>query len=68
MDYSRYHYISVERKDKVLVVALNRPESLNAINAGLHTEISQIFADIAQDKEAEAVVLTGKGQGVLRWW
>ena len=48
MDYSRYHYLSVERKEKVLIVALNRPESLNAINAPLHTEISQIFADIAR--------------------
>jgi enoyl-CoA hydratase len=73
MDYSRYHHISVERKDKVLVVALNRPESLNAINAELHTELSQIFADIAQDKEAEAVVLTGKGRafcagGDIKWF
>jgi enoyl-CoA hydratase len=73
VDYSRYHYLSVERKDKVLVVALNRPESLNAINAPLHTQISQIFSDIAQDKEAEAVVLTGKGRafcagGDIKWF
>lgn len=50
MDYSRYHYLSAERKDKILSVAFNRPDSLNAINAGLHTELSQIFADIAQDQ------------------
>src|SRR4029453_6893790 len=73
MDYSRYHYLSVERKEKVLVVALNRPESLNAINAPLHTELSQIFADIAQDRETEAVVLTGKGRafcagGDIKWF
>ena len=73
MDYSRYHYLSVERKDKILVVSLNRPESLNAINAALHTEISQIFADIAQDRETEVVVLTGKGRafcagGDIKWF
>ncbi|MGE0825060.1 MAG: enoyl-CoA hydratase/isomerase family protein [Candidatus Binatia bacterium] len=73
MDYSRYHYLSVERKDKVLVVALNRPDSLNAINAELHTEISQIFADIAQDQETEVVLLTGKGRafcagGDIKWF
>jgi enoyl-CoA hydratase len=73
MDYSRYHYLSVERKDKVLMVSLNRPESLNAINAGLHTEISQIFGDIAQDQETEVVVLTGKGRafcagGDIKWF
>ena len=73
MEYSRYHYLSVERKDKILVVSLNRPESLNAINAALHTEISQIFADIAQDRESEVVVLTGKGRafcagGDIKWF
>ena len=73
MEYSRYHYLSVERKDKVLVVAFNRPESLNAINAALHTEISQVFADIAQDREAEVIVLTGKGRafcagGDIKWF
>ena len=73
MDYSRYHYLSAERKDKILSVAFNRPDSLNAINAGLHTELSQIFADIAQDQETEVVVLTGKGRafcagGDIKWF
>lgn len=73
MDYSRYHYLSAERKDKVLIVSFNRPESLNAINAALHTELSRIFADIAQDYETEVVVLTGKGRafcagGDIKWF
>ena len=73
MDYSRYHYLSAERKDKILTVSFNRPDSLNAINAELHTELSQIFADIAQDQETEVVVLTGKGRafcagGDLKWF
>lgn len=73
MDYSRYHYLSAERKDKILTVSFNRPDSLNAINAGLHTELSQIFADIAQDQETEVVVLTGKGRafcagGDIKWF
>lgn len=73
MDYSRYHYLSAERKDKVLTVSFNRPESLNAINAALHTELSRIFADIAQDQETEVVLLTGKGRafcagGDIKWF
>ena len=73
MDYSRYHYLSAERKDKILTVSFNRPDSLNAINAELHTELSQIFADIAQDHETEVIVLTGKGRafcagGDLKWF
>jgi len=73
MDYSRYHYLSAERKDKVLVVSFNRPDSLNAINAAVHTELSQIFADVAQDRETEVMVLTGKGRafcagGDIKWF
>src|SRR2546430_16595579 len=62
MDYSRYHALSCERQDKVLIVSLNRPEALNAINAALHTELSQVFADIALDQETHVVVLTGKAR------
>src|SRR5262245_24534923 len=73
MDYSRYHYLSAERKDKILTLSFNRPESLNAINADLHTELSHVFADIAHDQETEVVVLTGKGRafcagGDIKWF
>src|SRR5256712_13494192 len=72
MDYSRYHSLSCERQDQVLIVSLNRPEALNAINAELHTKLSHIFADIAQDQETHVVVLTGKGRafsagGDIKW-
>ena len=73
MDYSRYHHLSAERKDKILTLAFNRPDSLNAINAELHTELSHIFADIAHDQETEVVILTGKGRafcagGDIKWF
>ena len=73
MDYSRYHALHCERQDKVLIVSLNRPEALNAINAALHTELSQVFADIALDQELNVVVLTGKGRafsagGDITWF
>ena len=73
MDYSRYHSLSCERQDTVLIVSLNRPEALNAINADLHTELSHVFADIALDQETHVVVLTGKGRafsagGDIKWF
>jgi enoyl-CoA hydratase len=73
VDYSRYHALSCERQDTVLIVSLNRPEALNVINAALHTELSHIFADIALDQETNAVVLTGKGRafsagGDIKWF
>lgn len=62
VDYSRYQCLRVERSGKVLTVSFNRPESMNAVDARTHTELSWIFADIAQDEEAQAVVLTGAGR------
>src|SRR5215475_10574675 len=73
VDYSLYHSLSCERQDKVLIVSLNRPEALNAINADLHTELAHVFADIALDQETNVVVLTGKGRafsagGDIKWF
>jgi enoyl-CoA hydratase len=73
MDYERYRTLSIERRGKVLVVSFDRPDALNTITAELHRELAEIFADVAKDAEAEAVVLTGKGRafsagGDLRWF
>ena len=73
MDYDRYEFLAMERRDGILTVALNRPESLNAVDAKLHTELSEIFADIAKDEATKVVVLTGKGRsfssgGDLKWF
>jgi enoyl-CoA hydratase len=47
----------------VVVVRLNRPERLNAINEVMQTELSQALADLAADRGVHAVVLTGAGRG-----
>ena len=51
-----------DQDEHTVLITLNRPEALNAIHAALHTELSHIFADIAQDQETHVVVLTGKGR------
>jgi len=63
IDISRYQFISFSQDLGVLTLRLNRPEAMNAINAGLHTELSNVFADIAADRSVLAVVLTGEGRG-----
>jgi enoyl-CoA hydratase len=49
--------------DGVVVVRLNRPERLNAINEVMQTELTQVLGDLAGDSSARAVVLTGAGRG-----
>ena len=61
MNYENYEDIIFERTGGVLAVTLNRPEARNATDERLHKELSRVFADIAQDRETRAVILTGAG-------
>jgi len=62
MDYTKYRLIKVDKEGKVAILTLNRPESLNAVSPQLHTELEDIFADVARDNDVNAVVLTGAGR------
>jgi enoyl-CoA hydratase len=73
MTYSNYQTLKFSRDGSVLTVTLNLPESLNAVSSQLHTELARVFAEIAQDSEVDAVVLTGAGRafcagGDLSWF
>ncbi len=50
-------------RDGVVVVRLNRPERLNAINEVMQTELAYVLDDLATDQSVHAVVLTGAGRG-----
>lgn len=72
MDYSNYQRLKVNKEDGVAVVTLNRPEVLNAVDGQMHFELSTIFADLNQDPEVKAVVMTGAGRafsagGDIKW-
>src|SRR5271167_4874477 len=56
--------LELERpSDGVVVVRLNRPERLNAINDTMRAELSSTLADLGTDRSVHAVVLTGAGRG-----
>ena len=62
MDYSRYQTLLIEKDEEgVAVVTLNRPEKRNAVSNQMHKELEDIFADLTNDDEVRAVVLTGAG-------
>ncbi|GAB3029068.1 enoyl-CoA hydratase/isomerase family protein [Mycobacterium bourgelatii] len=50
-------------RDGVVVVQLNRPDRLNAINQTMQTGLAQTLADLGADRSVHAVVLTGAGRG-----
>ncbi|MEZ5792626.1 MAG: enoyl-CoA hydratase/isomerase family protein [Nitratireductor sp.] len=46
----------------VRTIALNRPESLNAMNAALIRDVSLAFDDANGDEATRAIIFTGKGR------
>ena len=61
-DYSRYGTLKIDVKDQVATITLNRPESLNAVNPQMHTELEELFGEISTDDSVNAIVLTGAGR------
>ncbi|MEU7811747.1 enoyl-CoA hydratase/isomerase family protein [Pseudonocardia sp. NPDC049154] len=53
--------ILVTRADGIITVTLNRPETHNAFDEVLHDEFPRLMADLDDDSDARAVVLTGAG-------
>lgn len=63
MDLTAYKSIDMRLDGRVLVMQLNRPTALNAIDAQLHHDLSAVFADIARSDLCDAILLTGAGRG-----
>lgn len=60
-DYARYTRLITHRDGGVLTLTLNNPAKKNAVDAAMHSELADIFYDIAKDEEARVLVLTGAG-------
>jgi enoyl-CoA hydratase/carnithine racemase len=60
---STYETIIYEKKDRVAVITLNRPEKMNAMSLQMCLEFAEAAADIENDKNITVLVLTGTGKG-----
>ena len=58
-----YQAIRVELADAVATITLNRPESLNALNAEMRAELLAAVKVAGRDEAVRAVVITGEGRG-----
>lgn len=57
-----YETIALARKGRLLVITMNRPEAMNAVNLAMHDELAAVFKFAAADKDSDVVVLTGAGR------
>jgi enoyl-CoA hydratase len=53
--------LSLERREDVAVVTLQRPEKRNALSIDLRIELTDAFGALSEDAEVGAIVLTGAG-------
>jgi crotonobetainyl-CoA hydratase len=54
-------FITVDARDRVTTIILNRPEVMNAINPQMHRELQAAFDAFAADPEQFVCVVTGAG-------
>ena len=57
-----YESIKLTIDRKIGVVTINRPESLNALNAQVLNDLENVFGNLASDKNVNCVIITGSGE------
>ncbi|MBF6336518.1 enoyl-CoA hydratase/isomerase family protein [Nocardia abscessus] len=72
MRYDLPDALTVSSEGPVRIVVIDRPGELNAVNAELHRALAQVWRQLAADREARVVILTGSGRafsagGDLDW-
>lgn len=57
-----YRHLRIETSDRVSVLTISRPDSLNILNRELLEELGRALAFLERDSATGAVVLTGEGE------
>lgn len=58
----KFENIIVEREDKISVITINRPTSLNALNAKTIQELSEAFESLDKEPDVRVIIITGSGE------
>ena len=56
-----FQFISVETKDHVATITLNRPEVMNALHPPAQVELGQAFDSFRDDEDQWVAIITGSG-------
>lgn len=57
-----YEFILMERKDRVGIITLNRPEQYNTFNSGLAQDLCKALLEMEMDGSVRVVVIKGSGK------
>ena len=64
MFLKKQHYMNINayQENNILVIEINRPESLNALNGQTLQEINEAVTQAEENTEVRAVIITGSGE------
>ena len=57
-----FENILIEKDGKTVIITINRPESLNALNHKTIQELSNAFENLNNDSSVRVIILTGSGE------
>ena len=55
--------VTYEKRDKVAIVTIDRPEARNALSPEVVVLLDRYFTEAADDDDVRVLVLTGEGRG-----
>src|ERR1700731_5338995 len=55
--------VETERHGQILVVRMNRPERLNALNQEMRTRLAETWSEFRHDDGLDVAIFTGTGRG-----
>lgn len=55
--------VETERRGQVLIVRMNRPERLNALNSEMRQALAETWTEFRRSTELEVAIFTGTGRG-----
>lgn len=62
MSGTKYNTIILEKKEGIAILALNRPETLNAWNEEMSREVAEVIDSVDKDDNVRVLIITGVGR------
>ncbi len=56
-----YQNLLTENREGILIITINRPDKLNALNGQTLSEIQDVMHDLVKDDSVKAAIITGSG-------
>lgn len=57
-----YESLIIEKQTNTAIITINRPESLNALNAMVFLELNKALDSLSSERDIRAIIITGSGE------